>query len=84
MAKLVSHTSKLKGDDLRLNSLQQSFKACSERDLFLKEDLFHVVMQYPKHYQNWNNMHYALYQYDEILRRIFADNVSDKVYLGHP
>ena len=46
MAKLVSHASKLKGDDLRLKQLLQSHKACSECDFFyLKEDLFHIVMQ---------------------------------------
>ena len=47
MAKLVSHASRLKCDDIRLKGLVPSYKACSECDLYMKEDLFHMVMQCP-------------------------------------
>ena len=45
MAKLLSHASRLKCDDIRLKGLTHSHKACSECELFQIEDLFHVIMQ---------------------------------------
>ena len=47
MAKLVSHASKLKCDDVRLEGLATSYRVCLECDFYLKEDIFQVVMHCP-------------------------------------
>ena len=47
MAKLASHAIKLKADYVRLKSLTPSYRTCSECDLYLTEDLYHIIMQCP-------------------------------------
>ena len=47
MAKIISHSSLLKCDDVRLNHLPYSNRACSLCDLYLPEDVFHISIQCP-------------------------------------
>ena len=71
MAKLVSHASRLKGDDIRLKGLPLSHKACSNCDMFVKEDLFHIVMQCPAQEITRRELYKVLHQQDNSLERIF-------------
>ena len=48
MAKLITHTSLLKGDDCRLRRLPFGSKMCNLCDLGLIEDANHMIMQCPK------------------------------------
>ena len=44
MVKLVCHASRLKGDDFRLKGCTHSYLACTECDMFIKEDLRHLAL----------------------------------------
>ena len=70
MAKLVSHASKLKCDDVRLKVLAASYRVCSECDFHLKEDLFHVVMHCPSTEVIRYTMHSEFEQYDDRINGI--------------
>ena len=77
MAKLVSHASRLKGDDIRLKGLVPSHKACSECDLYLKEDLFHMVMQCPSFERTRCEMYNELSMLDQRIDNVIADRPHD-------
>ena len=47
MAKIISHASLLKCDDVRLKQLPYGNRVCSLCNLYLTEDIFHIVMQCP-------------------------------------
>ena len=47
MAKLVSHASRLRGDDVRLKGLTPSHRNCVLCDLYVTETLYHLAMQCP-------------------------------------
>ena len=47
MARLVCHASRLKGDDCRLKSLPYSHRTCANCDLYLVEDVRHILLQCP-------------------------------------
>ena len=47
MARLVSHSGRIKSDDVQLKGLIPSQRSCSECDLCALEDLHHIVMQRP-------------------------------------
>ena len=70
MAKLLTHASKLKGDDIRLKSLTPCHRVCPNCDMYIKEDLLHVVMQCPIHEPLRRNMCNTLYQIDDRIERI--------------
>ena len=77
MAKLLSHASRLKCDDIRLKGLTHSHKACSDCDLFQVEDLFHVIMQCPGKDKLRRDMYLELTQVNDQLEEIFADKPQD-------
>ena len=77
MSKLVTHSSKLKCDDIRLKGLTSSYRACTECDLFLKEDLFHLVMQCPSTDEMRREMYSELYKFDNRIMGIFAENAHE-------
>ena len=56
MAKLVSHASLLKSDDVRLKGLPHWNRVCTQCDLYAVEDINHVVMQCPGTQQLRDNM----------------------------
>ena len=45
MAKILSHASLLKCDDVRLKRLPRGNRICSQRNLYVMEDIFHITMQ---------------------------------------
>ena len=47
MARLVCHSSRLKGDDRRYRGLPLSHRICSNCDLYMVEDAKHVLLQCP-------------------------------------
>ena len=47
MARLICNSRRLKADDLRLKSSNHSLKVCTACDLYIIEDLRHVIMQCP-------------------------------------
>ena len=47
MSRLICHASRLKIDDQRLKSLSPINKMCPNCDMFITEDLFHIIMQCP-------------------------------------
>ena len=47
MARLVCHSSRLKGDDCRYRGLPLSHRICTNCDLFMVEDAKHVLLQCP-------------------------------------
>ena len=49
MVKLISHSSKLKSDDVRLKGLTPSHLTCIQCDMYQREDVYHIVMQCPEH-----------------------------------
>ena len=77
MVKMLSHASKLKGDDIRLKGLCPSYRACSNCDMYTKEDLFHITMQCPVHEYVRHRMYKDLYQIDHRIERLFIDNPGE-------
>ena len=68
MARLVCHASKLKNDDCRLKGLAPSLRKCPNCDLYVTEDIRHILMQCP------NNNDEMILLYGEIADR--CPNVS--------
>ena len=77
MSRLVSHASKLKTDDVRLKGLTPGHRMCAECDLYIKEDLFHMVMQCPTTEEARILMYEDIFAIDNRLKEIFADKQSD-------
>ena len=74
MVKLISHSSRLKGDDIRLKGLTPSHRTCIQCDMFQKESLHHIVMQCPKQSYLRQNMYIALYACDSRTEQMINDN----------
>ena len=68
MARLVCHASNLKNDDCRLKGLAPSLRKCPNCDLYVTEDIRHILMQCP------NNNEEMILLYGEIADR--CPNVS--------
>ena len=77
MARLVCHASKLKSDDLRLKSLTPSHRMCSNCDLYLVEDLYHIIMQCPSTEAYMNDMLKNIVDIDESIKSEFENNPSE-------
>ena len=60
MAKIICHASLLKCDDARLKHLPYGNRACSLCNLYLSEDIFHIMMQCPGTQQLRNDMYAEL------------------------
>ena len=71
MGRIMCHASRLKCDDVRLKSLSPSHRMCSECDMYVVENIYHLVMQCPIHEGDRVLMYDALYNYDPQLRGIF-------------
>ena len=86
MAKLVSHASRLKCDDIRLNGLVPSYRACSECDLYLKEDLLHIGMQCPTMEKTRGEMYNELSLSDQCLDKLITDGPQEVfgLLIGRP
>ena len=83
MAKIISHASLLKCDDVRLKHLPYGNRVCSLCNLYLLEDVFHVTMQCPGTQHLRNEMHAELALHpdiDQVLREHEQDTMS--IYLG--
>ena len=68
MGRIMCHASRLKCDDVRLKSLTPSHRMCSECDMYVVENIYHLVMQCPMHEVDRVLMYDALYNYDPQLR----------------
>ena len=73
MVKLISHSSKLKGDDVRLKALTPSHRTCIQCDMYQREDLYHIVMQCPVQVELRRNMYSALHACDPLIERLLGD-----------
>ena len=83
MAKIISHASLLKCDDVRLKHLPYGNRVCSLCNLYLLEDVFHITMQCPgtQHLRNEMQAELAFHpDIDQILREHEQDTMS--IYLG--
>ena len=73
MVKLNSHSSKLKGDDVRLKALTPSHRTCIQCDMFQREDLYHIVMQCPVQVELRKSMYSALHACDPQIEGLLSD-----------
>ena len=83
VAKIISHASLLKCDDVRLKHLPYGNRACSLCDLYLPEDVFHITVQCPGTQQLRFELYAELALYpdiDQVLREHEQDTMS--IYLG--
>ena len=80
MAKLVSHSSMLKGDDIRLKGLPQSVKNCQACDMYIIESLQHLVMQCPEFEDERVKMSEEIYKIDDRLKITFEEKPSEVFY----
>ena len=80
LAKLVCHASYLKCDDPRLKGMSHSNRACPNCDMYLVENVFHMVMQCPMHASERRLMYTRLYEYDPLLENLVTDNPSKVFY----
>ena len=80
MAKLICHASFLKCDDPRLKGMSHSNRACSNCDMYLVENVYHMVMQCPMHEQERRLMYARLYEYDPMLEDFCAENPERVFY----
>ena len=79
MAKIKSHASLLKCDDVRLKHLPYGNRACSLCDLYLVEDIFHITMQCPGRQQLRSEMFTECELYpdvNEVLKKYDQDTMS--------
>ena len=74
LARLICHASSLKPDDVRLKGLSPINRVCSACDMYLVEDVFHMIMQCPMHASACRSMQEELYRYDPELENIFAEH----------
>ena len=71
MVKLACHASKLKSGEVRLKGLPPSHKTCMQCDMYQREDVFHVIMQCPKHETLRREISDPLNKCDNIFECIF-------------
>ena len=76
IAKMVSHSSLLKCDDVRLKSLPRVNRTCSLCDLFSIEDPYHIIMQCPGTQPLRNSMFTEL-ESDPNVKDILNDNANE-------
>ena len=74
MARMVCHSSRLKCDDVRLKGLPPSLRNCSLCDIYATETLFHLTMQCPYFANERLLMYDDIYNVDDSIRGIFAQN----------
>ena len=74
MCRILCHSSNLKCDDVRLKGLSPSHRICSECDMYVVENIYHVIMQCPVHENDRVHLYDALYNFDPSLRGIFSAN----------
>ena len=61
MSKLICHASRLKGDDCRLKGLPVSYRVWSNCDLYLEENVNHILMQCPLNHVDMSSLLDELY-----------------------
>ena len=76
LAKMVSHASLLKCDDVRLKGLPRGNRTCSLCDLFSIEDPYHIIMQCPGT-QNLRNVMFNELESDPSIKDILNDNANE-------
>ena len=77
MARLICHASKLKSDDVRLKSLTLSHRICPYCDLYIVEDLYHVVMQCPGSETHMREMLDKITRINETIKSEFERNPNE-------
>ena len=80
MAKMISHASLLKCDDVRLKHLPYGNRACSLCDLYLVEDIFHTTMQCPGT-QHLRNEMFAKCELNEDVKEVMKKYEQDTMSL---
>ena len=86
MAKLICHASRLKMDDCSLKDKPSYCKACSNCDMCLPEDLYHILMQCPFNRTDVDSlMRNITSRYDNV-NRAFVNEPGEVFYwlLGKP
>ena len=76
LAKMVSHTSLLKCDDVRLKSLPRCNRICSLCELFCIEDSYHIVLQCPGTQNLRTDMFFEL-EADPNIKDVLNENQND-------
>ena len=79
MAKIISHASLLKCDDVRLKHLAPGNRTCSLCDLYVVEDVYHITMQCPGTQQLQREMFNEL-ESDADVQAILA--INERHYLS--
>ena len=80
MGRIMCHASWLKCDDVRLKGLTPSHRMCSECDMYVLENIVHLVMQCPMHENDRVIMYGALYDFDPSLIGMFSDSPEKILY----
>ena len=80
MGRILCHASRLKCDDVRLKSLSPSHRMCSECDMYVLEDIFHIVMQCPIREMDRVKIYDDLYEYDPTLKDKFSVSPEKVLY----
>ena len=86
MAKLVCHASRLKCDDCSLKGKPISYRVCLNCDLYLPENLYHILMQCPYNQADFATMTEDIANECDSIGRAFADEPGEMFYwpLGKP
>ena len=80
MAKIISHASLLKCDDVRLKHLPYGNRVCSLCNLYLTEDIFHIIMQCPGTQPHRNAMYEELALYPDV-DQVLKDYEQHNMYI---
>ena len=79
MSRLICHASGLKSDDLRHKGCSPSIKMCSNCDMFITEDLFHVIMQCPYTEEKMRVTQQSIIAIDVTIKEAFKES-PDQVF----
>ena len=77
ITKIICHTSLLKVDDYRLKDQPPSSKTCELCDLYVVENIFHLLMQCPGMHDEQEAMYDQIYRNAPEIRKIFTDEPSN-------
>ena len=79
MSRLICHASRLKSDDLRLKGCSPCTRVCSNCDMFVIEDLFHVIMQCPHNEEKMRVAQHSIIAIDVMIKVAFKES-PDQVF----
>ena len=77
MSRLICHASRLKSDDPRLKDLSPCHRMCSKCDMFVTEDLFHIIMQCPSNAEKMAETQRRIIDLDSNLKTAFEESPEE-------